>query len=250
MKLALSFFVLLFGVLCLPAQGAPQPGRLEIPPAPHHLESAAPTGLQRFEEKGLGGLFYVPHSYRPNEPLPLLILLHGAGRSPSDWFGSYSRRAEAGRFIVVAPQSSSTTWGRAGDFGPDVSKINHALAVVFRRYAIARDRIIIGGLSDGASYALSLGLANGDRIRGAIAYSPGYVIGREGRGRPSFFVSHGVGDKILPVATTRTLVAYLRNAGYAVDYREFQGGHEVPSAISDAALAWVQTIFTTQKGVR
>lgn len=241
MKVARWFFVLLFGVLRLHAQGG-EPGRLEIP-ITHRPDSDAATGLQRFEEKALGGLFYIPHSYHLNKPLPLLILLHGRGGSASDWFGSYSRRAEAGRFIIVAPESSAKTWGSSGDFGPDVSRINRALAVVFSRYAIARDRIIIGGLSDGASYALSLGLANGDRIRGVIAYSPSYIVGREGRGRPLFFVSHGLRDAIVPVTGTRRLVAYLRNAGYAVDYREFNGGHEVPSAISDAAMTWVEAIF-------
>ena len=98
-------------------------------------------------------------------------------------------------------------------------------------------------MSDGASYALSLGLFNGDRIRGVIAFSPGYILGREGRGHPSFFVSHGLRDTMLPITQTRSLVAYLRDAGYAVDFREFDGGHEVPSAISDAAMAWANHIF-------
>jgi predicted esterase len=169
--------------------------------------------------------------------------LHGGGRSPSDWFGSYSRRAEAGRFIIVAPKSASKTWGSTGDFGRDVSGINHAIAVICSRYAIARDRIVIGGLSDGASYAVSLGLANGDRVRGVIAYSPGYIVGQLGRGRPSFFVSHGTRDTMLPVTGARSLVAYLRKAGYAVEYREFPGGHEVPGPISDAALAWSEGLF-------
>jgi predicted esterase len=232
----------LLGVFPLQADGAGEPGRIEIP-ATHPPGSDAATGLQRFDEKALRGLFYVPHSYNPNEPLPLLILLHGGGRSPSDWFGSYSRRAEAGRFIIVAPESSSKTWVSSGDSGPDVSRINHALAVMFSRYAIARDRIIVGGLSDGASYAVSLGLANGDRIRGVIAYSAGYIVGRVGRGRPSFFVSHGARDAMLPVTGARNLVAYLRKAGYPVEYREFPGGHEVPSTISDAAMTWLEALF-------
>jgi phospholipase/carboxylesterase len=237
-----SSFGLMLATVTLLLVARVEPGRLEIP-ATHRLHSNAATGLQQLEQTTIGGLFYVPHSYHPNEPLPLLILLHGGGRHPSDWFGSYSRRAEAGRFIIIAPESRGKTWGSSADFGPDVSRINRALAVVFSRYAIDRDRIIVGGLSDGASYALSLGLVNGDRIRGVIAFSPGYIIGRQSRGHPSFFVSHGLRDAMLPVAQTRIFVALLRNAGYAVDYREFNGGHEIPSAISDAAMAWVEWIF-------
>jgi phospholipase/carboxylesterase len=222
------------------------PGRIEIP-ATRRVDSHAVTGLQRFEEKGLRGLFYVPRSYHPNEALPLLILLHGGDHHASDWFGSYSRRAEKGRFIIVAPDSFGRTWGSTGDYGPDVSRINGALAAVFSRYAIDPGRIIVGGFSDGASYALSLGLFNGDRIRGALAFSPGYINGRQGRGHPSFFISHGLQDTMLPVEGSRSYVALLRNAGYAVVYREFNGGHEIPPALSDVAMMWVAAIFKTNR---
>ena len=222
------------------------PGRLEIPAA-HPLENSTATGLLQLEQKSLSGLFYVPRTYHPNERLPLLILLHGGGRRPSDWFGSYSRRADAGRFIIVAPESYSQTWGSSANFGPDISRINSALAFVFSRYAIDRDRIIIGGVSDGASYALSLGLVNGDRIRGVIAFSPGFIVGREARGHPSFFISHGSRDPELPVGQTRVFVALLRSAGYSVDYHEFNGVHEVPSTISDAAMVWAAGIFKKKR---
>jgi predicted esterase len=234
---------LTLAILPLQADAAGDPGRLEIPAAHPPASNKAATGLQRFSENGVEGLYYVPQSYRPDEPLPVLILLHGGGRSPSDWFGSYSRRAEKGHFIIVAPKSPSKTWGARGDYGPDIARINRALAFVSGRYPIARDRVIVGGLSDGASYAVSLGLANGDRVRGVIAYSPGYIVGQLGRGRSSFFVSHGTRDTMLPVAGARSLVAYLRKAGYPVEYREFPGGHEVPGPISDAALAWVEGLF-------
>lgn len=221
-----------------------EPGRLEIPAAPP-IDRSAVTGLQRLPE-GLG-LFYVPRSYHPNEPLPLLILLHGGTRDPSDWFGSYSRRAESGRFIIVAPKSNAKTWGAAGDFGMDVAIINRALTLTFNRYAIARDRIAVGGVSDGASYALSLGLVNGDRIRGVIAFSPGYIVGRLGRGQPSFFISHGTRDPVLPISQTRLFINFLRHAGYKVEYHEFNGIHEVPSAMSDAAMTWLQGVFKTRR---
>ena len=243
---AYNFFGLILATVSLLSTAGADPGRLEIP-VTHQLESNAATGLQRFKENGLRGLFYVPRSYNPNEPLPLLILLHGADHHASDWFGSYSRRAERGRFIIVAPDSFGRTWGSTGDYGPDVSRINAELAVVFSRYAIDSGRIIVGGFSDGASYALSLGLFNGDRIRGVIAFSPGSLNGRQGRGHPSFFISHGLQDTMLPVEGSRSFVALLQKAGYAVVYREFNGGHEVPPAVSDVAMMWVEAIFKTKR---
>ncbi len=128
-------FGLVLATISLLSTTATDPGRIEIPTT-HGVKSDAATGLQHFEEKGLRGLFYVPRSYHPNEALPLLILLHGGGHHASDWFGSYSRRADKGRFIVVAPDSFGRTWGSTGDYGPDVARINGALAFVFSRYAI------------------------------------------------------------------------------------------------------------------
>jgi len=227
-------------------RAATDPGRIEIP-ATHRPENSAATGLQHLEGNGLHGLFYVPHSYHPNEPLPVLILLHGGGHHASDWFGSYGRRAEKGRFIIVAPDSFGRTWGSTGDFKPDVARINSSLAAVFSRYAVDPDRIIVGGFSDGASYALSFGLFNGDRVRGAIAFSPGYLIGQQGRGHPSFFISHGLQDTMLPIEGSRSYVDLLRKGGYTVVYREFSGGHEVPPSLSDVAMSWAEAIFKTKK---
>jgi len=221
-----------------------EPGRLEIPAA-HPVAGNAPTGLQRLHE-GLG-LYYVPRSYHPNEPLPLLILLHGGDGDPAGWFGSYSRRAETGSFIALAPKATTKTWGSTGDFGADIARINRALVLIFDRYAIAPDRVAVAGVSDGASYALSLGLVNGDRIRGVIAFSPGYIVGRLGRGRPSFFISHGTRDPVLPIGQTRVFINFLRQAGYPVDYHEFNGVHEVPPGMSDTAMTWLAAVFQKKR---
>jgi hypothetical protein len=35
-----------------------------------------------------GGLLYIPKTYRPAEPLPLLILLHAAQGTSESWFFS------------------------------------------------------------------------------------------------------------------------------------------------------------------
>src|SRR5438552_17043982 len=79
-------------------------GRLQSPMASSSKAPVAP-GLQRLEDATRGGLLYVPKSYRPTEPLPLLILLHGREGDSWNWFGSYGKRAEGGRFIIVAPDS-------------------------------------------------------------------------------------------------------------------------------------------------
>jgi phospholipase/carboxylesterase len=224
---------------------APELGRLTIPSAPP--TERASVGLEKLG--GRNGLLYVPPTYRANEPLPLLILLHGSRGSAAAWFsgghpqasGSYSTYADAARFIILAPEAPSETWGVGPkSWGYDYVSINHAIEAAFARCAIDRNRLAIGGFSDGASYALSLGLANGDLFGNVIAFSPGYIVRAKGRGRRLLFISHGTGDNGLPIASTsRIFAAGLRKNGYNVDFQEFGGGHTVPRTIADQAVAWL-----------
>jgi len=101
-------------------------------------------------------------------------------------------------------------------------------------------RLAVGGFSDGATYALSLGLINGDLFNRVVAFSPGFVIDGTPHGTPQFFISHGDADPILPIDRCgRRIVSELRKRGYEVTLREFAGGHEIPADIARDAMRWV-----------
>jgi phospholipase/carboxylesterase len=98
-------------------------------------------------------------------------------------------------------------------------------------------RMMIAGFSDGASYALSLGLVNGDAWRRTAAFSPGFIVPAEWHGSPTFFVSHGRSDNILPIDVAgRRVVTMLQRGGYRVRYREFDGGHTIPPEIREEGV--------------
>jgi phospholipase/carboxylesterase len=207
----------------------------------------APTiGLS---ELGLGsdlaltrdGLLYVPESYSSDTPAPLFVGLHGAGGDADNW-ESYPARAESRGMVFLAPDSRSfSTWdGIGGSFGPDVEFINRALEHTFERCLIDPDRIALGGFSDGASYALSLGIRNGDLFSHLVAYSPGFYLATDSPvGLPPVYVSHGTWDDVLPAYGSReVIVPTLREQGHDVTFEEFDGGHEVPAEISESALNW------------
>src|SRR5215831_7082667 len=63
-----------------------EPGRIVIPAK--SATQTASAGLQKLS--GRNGLLYIPTAHA--EPLPLLILLHKAGGSPSEWFPVRDRR--------------------------------------------------------------------------------------------------------------------------------------------------------------
>jgi phospholipase/carboxylesterase len=190
---------------------------------------------------GRDGLLYVPASYDPQRPHPLLVALHGAGGQAADWTGFYTAAEDRG-LILLIPESRGTTWDRVrGSFGPDVAFIDRALTQTFEQVHVDPSRLALAGFSDGASYALSLGLGNGDVFSNLVAFSPGFVdTGPEPVGKPRVFVSHGIHDGVLPVRLSRDgIVPTLREAGYEVRYEEFEGRHEVPAEIGGAALDWL-----------
>ena len=193
---------------------------------------------------GLGtdrdGILYVPAGYSPDVPMPLFVALHGAGGAGANWI-NYFARAEARGMILLAPDSRMRTWDLVtGSFGPDFLFLDQALQFTFDHCRVDPARIALAGFSDGASYALSMGLPNGDLFTRVVAYSPGFVeYARPLTGHPPIFVSHGTQDPVFAVAGTRDgIVPSLRREGYDVTYREFDGAHEVPAPISEAALDW------------
>jgi len=137
-------------------------------------------------------------------PLPLLVMLHGATQSAEEMIDYLGSPPEEAGLAVLAPNSRDTTWDAigtrsfGGGFGADVDFLHRALQRTFETAAIDPARVSIGGFSDGASYALSLGLINGDLFESIVAFSPGYTIEGSSHGKPRIFISHGRYDHILP----------------------------------------------------
>src|SRR5918998_128819 len=140
-------------------------GRLRARP-PKAPADVAPVGLLTLENDNTlsDGYLYVPAGYRAEEPAPLALLLHGAGEDARDGLAQLRGSADQAGLIVLALSSRGPTWdlilGR-GRSGPDVAAIDRALEHAFSRCAVDLERVAIGGYSDGASCALSLGIANG-----------------------------------------------------------------------------------------
>jgi predicted esterase len=179
--------------------------------------------------------------------VPLLVLLHGAGGSGDGILRRLGSTPDEAGIAVLSPTSRDQTWDAiTGRFGADIPFLTRALERVFDSVAVDQERIAVGGFSDGATYALSLGLINGDLFRRVVAFSPGFFVEGTRHGRPRVFVSHGTGDQILPIdQCSRRIVPALQNDGYAVTYREFDGRHEVPSDIAREAMRWIAAGSTT-----
>ena len=186
------------------------------------------------------GQLYVPRNYNPDKPAPLMVMLHGAGNTGRGVSYTFPLADEFG-VVVLAPDSrDEATWDLLlTGYGPDVEFIGAALKHTFRSCNIDRTRTVLAGHSDGASYALSLGLGTGDTFGHVIAFSPGVMKPAEIHGKPHIFISHGISDPIMPIdVTSRRFVARLKNLGYDVTYREYEGRHGVTQPIVREAFEW------------
>lgn len=207
---------------------------------PGQVTTTATPGIRPL---GLGqkrdGLLYVPET-NPVGPLPLIVMLHGAGGDGASMFHMMQRGAEQGSCLLLLPDARRHTWDFLIEgFGPDVRFLDKALEQTFSSCDVDPSRVAIAGFSDGASYALTLGLSNGDLFTHVIAFSPGFMAPPRLFGHPTIFVSHGTGDEVLPITVcSRRLVPQLESLGYDLLYREFDGPHTVPHAILHEAVQW------------
>ena len=185
-------------------------------------------------------LLYIPEAAKQFEKAPLLISLHGATRNSDRGIELFRKTADELGFVVLAPASEERTWDAiGGPFGPDVAFINQAMTKAYGMIATDPARVAMGGFSDGASYALSLGLANGDLFCAVLGLSPGFIVPGEFRGHPPVFISHGTADQVLPIEQcSRRIVPALKRNGYDVTYREFDGPHTLPPDIGAEAMRW------------
>jgi poly(3-hydroxybutyrate) depolymerase len=210
---------------------------------------SAPTKTAASGQTTLGGgsrpdgFLYVPANYVPATALPLVVSLHGAGGSASGPLNLLSAYADELHFLQLSINSRGPTWDAIrGGYGPDIEVIDRSLRYVFDHCAVRPEYIVLEGFSDGASYAIGAGITNGDLFTRIIAFSPGFVTANDPHGKPPFYISHGVQDPILPIDnSSRVIVPQLRTAGYAVDYHEFDGVHQVPADIAREAMLWMTT---------
>jgi phospholipase/carboxylesterase len=226
------------GSACQAQQRGRGDGRLTSRPGRGATAHGASGPLRLGEQRD--GVLHVPPRL-PAGPAPLLVLLHGAGGSGAGILQRLQSFADDAGVVVLAPDARGGTWDAIREgFGPDVAFLDRALARAFESVAVDAARVAVGGFSDGATYAISLGLLNGDLFPRVLAYSPGFFVGGMAHGKPRFFISHGTADPILPIdRCSRVIVPALEKRGYDVTFRQFDGGHTIPPNIARAGMQWV-----------
>lgn len=182
----------------------------------------------------------VPEGIDADVPTPLMVMFHGGGGSAEKILPVMKQHAETNKFLLLVPQSLLPTWDIviAGN-GPDRERLETALHEVQSRFTLDPKRFAFAGHSDGGSYSLSNGLANGDFVTHVLAFSAGFMTVLHQEGAPYIFIAHGSKDEQTPVETAgRSNATSLKNAGYDVTYIEYDGPHKSQPHIVAAAVQY------------
>jgi predicted esterase len=180
---------------------------------------------------------YVPSAIAA--PSPLIILLHGAGGEARSFIDQFKRDADERGIILLSVQSSGRTWAqrKPKDDETDVADIKSAIAQLSASTPVDASRTTVMGFSDGASYALSVGMAYPDLFHSIVAFSPGYAFAPSDINKDQrIFITHSRRDPVLPAANVRDMVRGLERAGYAPEVHWFNGGHEIDPDLKKVAL--------------
>jgi phospholipase/carboxylesterase len=240
-------------------------GTIDIAPLPADHEKGI------FVETGRIGVFsylevIVGHPVHPDDPLPLVVLLHGRGNRPQIPQGPLEASIPFRMFIPQAPDvlGDGYTWLAIPTKDPNAQLFARSLSgrvdqlapaiEAFRRLRPTLGKPILIGFSQGGimTYALATRFPHhfGAAFPMAGWLPPAlYPERKPGRTFPYIFAQHGGADDVVATTKGRETVKALRARGLAVDYREFPGvGHVVSPAMSDEIRRAVRRILTSYQG--
>jgi hypothetical protein len=208
-------------------------------------QSASP-GWATYELESQDGrtrpfLVYVPDSYTPAEPHPLVVYLHGGIGLPRSAAGlSLDRKiwedaaCELGALILMPEGDWWATWWDAVGLG----NVMADLAFVKSRYDVDENRVFLSGFSDGGSGVFWIAMHHPSPWAGFMAWHGDPTV-FSGSAYPSYpanlanrpiQVVNGVRDPLYPADEERLYVEQLRDLGVEVDWRVRVAEHEFGAA--------------------
>lgn len=207
------------------------------------------TGVMHVDnERGSRGGYslYVPESYSSEQPLPLVMALHGGSGHGRAFLWSWLRDARSLDAIVVAPTATGRTWALMGD-DTDTPNLHRILDDVSARWQIDPTRLLLTGMSDGGTFCYVSGLEAGSRFTHLAPVSATFHPMMTTMADPARLnglpirITHGARDWMFPVEVARRAAKSLAAAGGDVSYGEIDDlSHCYPREINAALLTWLR----------
>ncbi|MSP43622.1 MAG: phospholipase [Alphaproteobacteria bacterium] len=174
-----------------------------------------------------GFSIYVPETYDPGTPHPVMLTLHGAGGSGRAFLWSWLRAARTRGVILVSPTSRAPTWSLDG---PDIDTPNLASLMdqVRERWNVDERHMMMTGMSDGGSFTYMSGLLEDQpysHLAPVAASFPPLMLefykAERMKGLP-VHITHGALDWLFPPAQGRAMANGLESFEANVIYREIE----------------------------
>ncbi len=213
---------------------------------PEPREEASPTGHVRVERGSSRAVLLTPDRIDPERRYPLVTVLDGAGHREEMLVKAYREEPAARDALFLIPWSHHPTWDLiAANDRPDLDFLEWAYDLIYRRYRVDPDRQGLIGYSDGASYALSVGLSNPRIFRAVMGWAAGFFVLDEAGisaedPKASVLLEYGTHDQLFPFERVAIpMREKLERMGYAVHFRVDEGGRHWPSGdFQPEALDW------------
>jgi phospholipase/carboxylesterase len=188
------------------------------------------TGVIHYanEREHRGGFsLYVPEYWDSAKRWPLVVALHGGSGHGRDFLWTWLREARSRGFVVLSATARDRTWSIVDpdvdiDAQPMLANVRH----VMERFNVHPEKVLLTGMSDGATYAMLHGLMEGVPYTHLAALSgvfhPVNMINSNilrAEGKP-IYVAHGMLDWMFPIDVARMTRDRLTSAGAALVYRE------------------------------
>jgi predicted esterase len=184
-------------------------------------------------------VIYVPSSYKPGVPTPMLVHLHGVvgrpiiDRNPDNYVGNTAIMAEAEKrgWLVLFPfgQQGATWWDEVG-----MTNVIALIRIAKSNFNIDDNRVYLSGLSDGASAAFLFAMIKPDDFAAFVALNGSMGGGSEDGGLSTYAVNMANSniyattadrDNYFPTAQMERAIAMAEKAGANILYRKLEGEH-------------------------
>lgn len=201
--------------------------------------AAAPDGGERERF-----VLYVPEWLEAGVPRPLIVALHGGSGSGREFLWTWLREARSRGCLLLAPSSRGSTWSLHAP-PLDAAQLRAMVEYVCENWSVDPHRVLLTGLSDGATFTLLAGLSEGAPYThlapvSGVLHPLHFATGNSERAadKPIYLV-HGALDWMFPVSLARAARDSLEEAGAALVFREIENlSHAYPREENERILRW------------
>ena len=201
--------------------------------------------MKTIEHKGknLPFIISLPDNYDKNHNYGLIFLMHGFGANMQDLV-QVSNAINNNNFIFIFPNAptelpmnigrKSYQWAPIEDplkLQDSIRLMDSTIDEVLGMFSIDKNRIFIGGFSQGGMMAIHGYLTKNSLFAGVIILSSREITSLKSsfyaRQNIRVFMAHGVNDSIITIDDGRQTYNNLVNHNFNVDYYEYEMAHEI-----------------------